>query len=88
MGLDGLECYYTNYKDNKAENIKKSLQMAYTLGLLVSGGTDYHNDKKKDRFQGEPAIQDKVADNLKKAHVIRKAGYQKGLLGAYGRVRD
>ena len=88
MGLDGLECYYMNYKDNKAENIKKSLEMAYTLGLLVSGGTDYHNDKKKDRFQGEPAISDNVLADLKKARVIRNAVYQKGLASSYGRVRE
>lgn len=74
-GLDGLECYYKKYKkEEEADNIMKSLQMASILNLLISGGSDYHRDTSKGRFQNGGEIPDKVWDDL--------------VLARYGRTRE
>ncbi len=41
--IDGIECYYSNY--TKSENIKL-LEFTKKHNLLISGGSDYHGDKK------------------------------------------
>lgn len=38
-GLDGLEAYYTEYTPSKSAN---ALRIAAELGLVVSGGSDFH----------------------------------------------
>lgn len=38
-GLDGLEGYYTDYTDRMQENYQS---MAKEMGLMISGGTDFH----------------------------------------------
>ena len=74
-GLDGLECYYKKYKkEEEADNIMKSLQMASILNLLISGGSDYHRDSSKGRFQNGGEIPDKIWDDL--------------VLARYGRTRE
>ncbi len=77
MGLDGLECIYTNYK--KEEDIKtnaqKAQKIADTLNLVVSGGSDYHKDTKDGRFKGHE-IPDQILVNLKKAHAINNMDLQ------------
>ena len=89
MGLDGLECFYKKYdKEDEAEKIKKSLEMATILGLLISGGTDYHRDTSKGRYKNGGEISDQVLADLKEARVIRNAEYQKRLVASYGRVRE
>ena len=88
MGLDGLECYYKKYNEDEAEKIKKSLEMATILGLLVSGGTDYHRDSSKGRYKNGGEISDQVLADLKEARVIRNAEYQKRLVASYARVRE
>ena len=42
-GLDGIEGYYTDYTPEMQD---KFLGMAKELGLMVSGGTDYHGENK------------------------------------------
>ena len=74
LGLDGLECHYKKYKEDEAEKIKKSLGLAKTLNLLVSGGSDYHRDSEKGRFQNGGEIPDKVLTDLKRAYAIKKGG--------------
>lgn len=74
LGLDGLECHYKKYKEDEAEKIKKSLQIASVLNLLVSGGSDYHRDSKKGRFQNGGEIPDKVLTDLKRAYAIKNGG--------------
>lgn len=88
MGLDGLECYYKKYSEDEAEKIKKSLQIASILGLLVTGGSDYHRDSKKGRFQNGGEIPDQVFTNLQEARIVRNAKFQKMLVRAYGRMRE
>ena len=88
-GLDGLECFYKKYKaENEAENIRKSLQMASILGLLVSGGSDYHRDSSHPRFQNGGDIPDQVLTDLREARVMRNAEYQKRLVASYARVHE
>ncbi len=41
--IDGIECYYSNY--TKSENIEL-LEFTKKHNLLISGGSDYHGDKK------------------------------------------
>jgi predicted metal-dependent phosphoesterase TrpH len=41
LGLDGIEAYYPGYSPRHQENI---LAVAEELGLLLSGGSDYHGD--------------------------------------------
>ena len=89
MGLDGLECYYKKYKqEEEADNIRKSLQMAQILGLLVSGGSDYHRDTSKGRFQNGGDISDQVLADLKEVRVVRNAEYQRRLVAAFAREHE
>ena len=69
MGLMGLECYYFS---NSREEEANSLALARELGLLISGGTDFHGENKpKVRLGvglGNMNVQDEVLDNLIDAH--------------------
>ena len=87
-GLDGLECYYKNYKEDEAENIKKSLQIASILGLLISGGSDYHRDSSKGRFKNGGEVPDQVLADLRQTRIVRNAEYQKRLVASFSRVRE
>ena len=79
MGLDGLECYYRNYKKDENEKIRKSLQMATILGLLISGGSDYHRDRSKGRFPNGGEIPDQVLTNLQQARLVKNTNFQRQL---------
>ena len=77
-GLDGVETYYTNYGTHSksssqevASQNQKALAMAKELNLLVSGGSDYHHDENKGRFQGQQGVPNKVLPSLKKAWKAR-----------------
>lgn len=48
-GLDGIEVYYT---EHSPEQTKAYLAMAKKLNLVVSGGSDFHGDAKKDTKLG------------------------------------
>lgn len=87
LGLDGVECYYKKYKEDEAEKIQKSVQMACILGLLISGGSDYHRDSKKGRFQNGGEISDQILKDLKQARVARPADYQRALIASQCRMR-
>ncbi len=41
QGLRGMECYHPSAKPNEAQALER---MARRLGLLVTGGSDYHGD--------------------------------------------
>lgn len=43
LGLDGVECYYSQYPGGRTETL---LGMARTAGLLASGGSDFHGTSK------------------------------------------
>ena len=75
-GLDGVETYYTNYgthskSSDVASQNQKALEMAQKLNLLVSGGSDYHQDGDAGRFQGQPGVPNKILPLLKKAWKAR-----------------
>ena len=73
IGLDGVEAHYTNYKEEEAiHQIKKTLRMAAALDLLVSGGSDYHREKSKGRFQGQEGVPNGFLTKLKNAHLASK----------------
>ena len=70
-GLNGLEGYYTNYKTDEAQKIANSLNIAKQLNLLVSGGSDYHEDSKTGRFPNGNKIPDIVLTKLKEEYYAR-----------------
>lgn len=74
-GLDGLEGYYTEYTDEMAEKFRN---MAAELGLMISGGTDFHAAMKPHisigRGLGNMAIPYSVLENLKKYYKTKKEG--------------
>ena len=44
-GLAGMECFYSTYDE---ETTQKAIQLADQYGLVYSGGSDFHGDKKPD----------------------------------------
>ncbi len=44
-GLNGMECYYS---ENDEETTAKSLHIADEFGLIPSGGSDFHGERKPD----------------------------------------
>lgn len=53
LGLDAIECYHSSHNDYL---IKQYLEIAETLGLAISGGSDYHGSAKPDVRLGEPKL--------------------------------
>jgi hypothetical protein len=49
MGLDGMECYYSQHTP---ERTQVYLEMARRAGLLVTGGSDFHGASKPDVYLG------------------------------------
>ena len=43
MGLDGFEAYYSEYGPTET---RRFLQLAERLGMVASGGSDYHGTMK------------------------------------------
>lgn len=68
-GLMGMECYY--FSHTKTE-IRYYVDLAEELGLLVTGGTDFHGDNKPNiRLgvgKGSLRIPDELAEKLTAAH--------------------
>lgn len=68
-GLEGVEGYYTDYTDDMNQRYRA---MAKELGLVISGGTDYHGANKPHisigRGKGELEIPYSVLDGLKERH--------------------
>ncbi|OHD13756.1 MAG: hypothetical protein A2086_13495 [Spirochaetes bacterium GWD1_27_9] len=56
-GLDGIEVYYANYKKKQVKFFKR---IAINNGLVMSGGSDFHDDRRNRRvklgFYGEKKI--------------------------------
>lgn len=63
LGLDGLE---TRHSDHAAADVERYQKLAEKLGLLVSGGSDYHGSRKSIPLGGQnvPAA---VYENLRQA---------------------
>ena len=52
-GLDGIEVYHGEHSD---EQTRSYLELARRLGLLVTGGSDYHGVSKPDVRMGRPLV--------------------------------
>ena len=48
-GLDGLECHYTDHSEKETQTF---ISLAERLGLLVTGGSDFHGEAKPDTRLG------------------------------------
>jgi predicted metal-dependent phosphoesterase TrpH len=48
-GLDGVECYYSQYSSQRVETL---IAMARSAGLLPTGGSDFHGAAKPDVYLG------------------------------------
>lgn len=68
-GLDGVEGYYTDYTPDMETRYRA---MAEELGLVISGGTDYHGANKPHiaigKGRGNLAIPYSVLDGLRQRH--------------------
>ena len=68
-GLDGVEGYYTDYTPDMEQRYRA---MAKELGLVISGGTDYHGANKPHisigKGRGELEIPYSVLEGLKARH--------------------
>lgn len=67
LGLDGVECYYSQHSSERTQSL---LSMASAAKLLPTGGSDFHGIPKPHVFLGhvcgdQPA-QDSLLDDLKK----------------------
>lgn len=60
VGLDGLECYYSEYTK---EEIEMLCDAATQSGLKISGGSDYHGTGKKHLHLGMLNKEDAVIDS-------------------------
>jgi predicted metal-dependent phosphoesterase TrpH len=65
LGLNGLECHYRAY-DPATIGILK--QIAADLGLIVTGGTDYHGDRENyDEAHAQLWVPDEVTEAFREA---------------------
>ncbi len=68
-GLDGVEGYYTDYTPDMEQRYRS---MAKELGLVISGGTDYHGANKPHitigKGRGQLEIPYSVLDGLRQRH--------------------
>ena len=68
-GLDGVEGYYTDYTPDMEQRYRA---MAQELGLVISGGTDYHGANKPHisigKGRGQLEIPYSVLDGLRQRH--------------------
>lgn len=57
LGIDGIECFYP---EHKKKYTKKLIKYANNNNLIITGGSDYHDDKKfkKHGDIGEAVIED------------------------------
>ena len=72
LGLDGVECYYSQHTPERTETL---LKIAEKAGLLPSGGSDFHGAAKPDVplgivHKGGP-VQAAILDSLKFALLRR-----------------
>jgi len=49
LGLDGLECYYSQYPSERVETL---IALARKAGLIPTGGSDFHGTPKPDVYLG------------------------------------
>jgi|FaiFalDrversion2_1042247.scaffolds.fasta_scaffold00373_4 predicted metal-dependent phosphoesterase TrpH len=71
VGLDGIEVYYP---DHTPYQVRQLLALAQELGLLVTGGSDYHGDGVSTGAPlGDPYVPPEVVRSLKERRRARDA---------------
>jgi len=70
MGLDGIEAHHA---DHAAADAQRFVRLAQRLGLLVTGGSDYHGSRKAVRL-GEVRVGADRLEALRAAAEARRAG--------------
>jgi len=70
-GLEGLECYYGQYPE---ETVLDLVAVADRLGLVVTGGSDYHGSEQVtyNATLGGTEVPDSVVARLKERHAARR----------------
>lgn len=63
MGLDGVECYNNEQTSVLRENL---VAMTLRLGLLVTGGSDFHGSLKPDTDMGTTVLPEKYTETFLK----------------------
>ncbi|HUX51584.1 MAG TPA: PHP domain-containing protein [Spirochaetia bacterium] len=61
LGLDGVEAYHSNIRYNQAKRIA---ELAQSLGLIVSAGSDFHGLQRHDRKLGRTSDGRKIDDSF------------------------
>jgi predicted metal-dependent phosphoesterase TrpH len=67
-GLDALEAFHS---DHDAAQVERYLALARSLGLLVTGGSDYHGDPAHGRVPGSVTLPAAEWERLRQAHASR-----------------
>ncbi len=70
-GLAGLEAHHV---DHSSEHVAHAVDLAAALGLLVTGGSDYHGDGKPNRLGDrttDPAVFDQIAAAATGTELVR-----------------
>ncbi len=60
-GLDGIEAYHSSHNDRQ---VRSYLDLARRLGLMVSGGSDFHGSAKSGVRLGRPRVPIEVVEQL------------------------
>lgn len=61
MGLDGIEVYYNKYKKKAIKELKRT---AKNLALLLSGGSDFHNEFYRNAQLGFYGMKKRIPEEL------------------------
>jgi hypothetical protein len=70
-GLEGLECYYGQYSE---ETVLDLVAIADRLGLVATGGSDYHGSEQVtyNATLGGTQVPESVVERLKERHAARR----------------
>jgi 3',5'-nucleoside bisphosphate phosphatase len=64
-GLQGIEVYYPTHSP---DDIARYLQLAKKYDLVVTGGSDYHGERRPDLKLGGIILDDSLVEKIKKRH--------------------
>jgi 3',5'-nucleoside bisphosphate phosphatase len=64
-GLQGIEVYYPTHSP---DDIERYLKLAKEYDLVVTGGSDYHGERRPDLKLGSITVDDGIVEKIKKRH--------------------
>ena len=64
-GLQGIEVYYPTHTP---DDIERYLQLAKEYDLVVTGGSDYHGERRPDLKLGGITVGNSIIEKIKKRH--------------------